>query len=108
MASFFLCAGDLLPLIQETLVNGDGTNPNLTGATVAFVIVDSAHANASFGGAAAITDPINAIVTYTWQAGDTANAGSFIYRWVVTFPGGKKETYPNGATPRQLSISEVP
>ncbi len=105
MPSFFLCVGDQLPLIQETLVNGDGTTPNLTGASVAFVIIDQAHAGAQFGGAATIVDPVAATVQYTWQASDTTAAGTYVYRWVVTFPGGKQETYPNGDTPRQLLIS---
>jgi hypothetical protein len=105
MASFFLCVGDQLPLIAEQLVNGDGTFPNLTGATVAFTVRDLTHASAVFGGAATVLDPIAATVQYTWQVSDTTAAGTYIYRWIVTFPGGKQESFPNGDTPRQLLIS---
>lgn len=106
MASFFLCVGDQLPIIQEQLVNSDGTNPNLTGASVQFVIIDQARAGAQFGGAAAIVTPTTGVVQYTWQSSDTTAAGTYVYRWVVTFAGGKQETYPNGPDPRQLLISK--
>ncbi len=108
MASFFLCEGDQLPLIQEQLVNSDGTNPNLAGATVQFIIQDQPRAGVAFGGPATIVDPVAATVQYTWQSSDTAAAGTYVYRWRVTFPGGKKETYPNGEAARQLLITEAP
>lgn len=106
MASFFLCVGDQLPIIQEQLVNSDGTNPDLTGASVQFVIIDQARAGAQFGGAGSVVSPTAATVQYTWQSSDTTAAGTYIYRWVVTFASGKQETYPNGPDPRQLLISK--
>jgi hypothetical protein len=103
---FFLCIGDELPSIQETLQNGDGTTPDLTSATVAFVIQDANHQADPFGGAAGVVgDPTKGIVQYNWQNTDAAAAGVYLYRWRVTYPGTKPETYPNGKSPRRLLVS---
>jgi len=105
---FFLCVGDELPSIQETLENGDGSTPDLTGATVAFVIQDESHAAAVFGGAATVVgDPTKAVVQYDWQSSDSASTGVYLYRWRVTYPDTKPETYPNGKNPRRLLVSNL-
>ncbi len=108
---FPLCAGDGLPILQETLQNGDGTTPDLTGASVSLVIQDANHTQAAFGGPSDIIgDPKAAVVRYTWTADDVTTLQTigrwFNYRWVVTFPGSTlPETFPNGTCPRRLLVS---
>ena len=35
-------------------------------------------------------------VTFAWQAGDTDTIGEHNVEWRVTFPSGKKATFPRG------------
>lgn len=107
-ADFPLCVGDGLPLLEEILQNADGSNPDLTGATVQLVIQDEDHAAPAFGGQADIVgDPTQGVVRYTWLESDTQTPGVYSYRWVVTFPSATlPETFPNGKRPRRLVISQ--
>lgn len=106
---FYLVIGDTNPVMQETLQNGDGTVPDLTGATIQLVIQDEAHAHAPFGGAATpVGSPTAGRVQYVWQPSDSTTPGIYHYRWRVTFPSAAgPETYPNGKDPRRLLISPI-
>lgn len=85
--------GDTLPALRVVL--SDGATPvDLTGATVrviltrsngTVVVVDRAPATATAEG----------VVTMPWQPGDTATAGQLRGEIEVTFPDGKKQTWPS-------------
>ena len=90
---------DLLPVIQAQLQNKDGSLPNLTGTSVKFAMSSSPGAAPIVNQTAAIIDPINGIVQYAWQVGDTAAASAqdgHYAEFIVTFIGGKVAHYPTG------------
>ena len=91
--------GDLLPAIQAQLKNADGSFPNLTGTTVQFAMSQMPGLTPIVLQVAAIIDPINAIVQYAWQSGDTTTPSSpsgHYAEFIVTFIGGKVAHYPSG------------
>ena len=59
-------------------------------------------------GACTLTDATNGVVTYEWQPSDTAIAGQFDAKFVVTFPSAQIGTYPNNTTDIVLIGAEIP
>lgn len=87
--------GNLLPIIEDVLLDTKGRAIDLTGATVNFVMRGPAGCGqVVIDRAATIVDAKGGAVQYTWLAGDTDRAGSFIAVWRVT-AGGKSMDVPN-------------
>jgi hypothetical protein len=99
MATYVVKKGDTAPVVSDTLEDSTGAAVNLTGATVHWhmtswdrqTVVVNGTAAGPGGGAFDATG----YVQYTWQAADTAAAGTYRGEWEVTFAGGAKETWPN-------------
>jgi len=93
---FEIFEGQVLPGIADTIKVGGGAF-DLTGATAvqfsmrrpwsATLAIDHATAN--------IVDAPQGKVDYAWQAGDTDEAGDWLYWWTIIFPAGAQDT-PEG------------
>jgi|SRR5271157_1630789 len=84
--------GDLLPIIQATLQNSDGSVVNLTGASVVFLLTQAGQT--LIQKPAAIVNAAQGTVSYTWTAGDTNQVGLCQASFLVTFTGGSTQTFP--------------
>lgn len=69
---------------------GNGVMPPLNVATE-LVLIQSDDVT----GHVTIDNPTNGIVSYHWQAGDTATSGTYYADFTVTPSGGGPETFPN-------------
>jgi hypothetical protein len=95
VADFSLKAHDLLPSITATLVDADQAPVNVSSSTVSFIMAQATNRIVAVNADAVIVDGPNGIVRYDWDPADTAAVGEFVAEWQVTFPGGKKQTFPS-------------
>jgi hypothetical protein len=96
MANYNAKQGDNSSVIwKDTFTYKDGSSPNLTGATVEFVMRSATSSTPTIDAVATITNATNpATVSYTPTATDLANAGLFLQYWKVTFQGGQIQRFP--------------
>ncbi len=87
--------GDLQPILQASLLNPDGTAPNLSSATIVFTL--SQRGVTLFSKVASIVNPTGGLVQYVWQVGDTNHFGSCKGVFTVTFQSGLIQTFPVGS-----------
>lgn len=103
-ADFLIEQRDNWPYFRVRLWNPDGSNPNLTGATVTFVLKSSGGTVVVNSTTVSVIDPVLAIVEYRWVgAGDTAAAGDYTAEWKVVMIDGTRRSYPD--TPDHNSVS---
>ena len=96
MSTFNIKRGDLLPAFSFRLRNGDGTPPDMTGATVVMNMRDArTKALVITRGSVVVVDQPDASVRYDWTAPDTAVVGLFAAEFEVVFADGRAATYPN-------------
>jgi hypothetical protein len=78
------------------LIDGDGTVPNLTGATVVFHLrsLDSTTLKVSAPGTT-VGNPALGHVSYTWISSDVDTLGRFAATWEVTYPDLTVREYPS-------------
>lgn len=105
MATFYIKQGDLLPVIEELLLNDDGTAINLSGATVKFHLVVPMVGNIIVNGVADVLDVTTGHVRYTWQTNDTTATGTYEREWEVTYGSGKTVTVPNDRLGYDVAIA---
>ena len=91
MSSFSLKQGDTSPALEYSLVPDD---VSLTGATVRFRM-ENARRETVIDRPGTIASEQPPILSYEWQAGDTAENGLFSAEFAVTYSGGAVETFPN-------------
>lgn len=94
LAEVIVKRNDLQPIVTGTLTDSTGAVPNLTGASVKFVMRDQTATTAKVNHAATITNVSTGAVSYSWLAGDTDTAGYYVAEWVVTFSDGSSATFP--------------
>lgn len=94
-ADFTIKQNDVLPVLDDSLTYTDGSEVNLTGATLAFVMRSlTAPAPVTLTGEAEVTNETEGLVSYTFSAADTSTAGEYMGLWVVTFAGGEVQSFP--------------
>jgi len=93
--TFYIKQNDTRPILSATLVNSDGSVPDLTGSTVVFKMRKLGESSAKVDAAAAITGATTGDVQYTWIGANTDTVGSYEGEIQVTFAGGGVQTYPN-------------
>lgn len=100
---FQMQAHDLLPSIQATLKNPDGTVVDLTNATSVKFIMLAANtdwtpksgATPKVNTAATMVTPkTGGVVRYDWVTGDTDTAGQYLGQWQVTWPTNRPQSFP--------------
>lgn len=94
-ADFTIKQGDLLPAISASLTDSTGAAVDLTGASAAFVLRSSTAAAPVVNAAATVTAATAGKVSYSWATGNTGTAGDYQAEWIITFPGGGKQTFPS-------------
>ena len=100
LRKFTLMEGDLLPEIQFTIENDDGTPVDLTAATsVRFLMAtlpdDGTDSENVIDAAATFVDKPNGVVKYSWAGNDTDTRGKYAAVFEVTDGLGKKFSVPN-------------
>lgn len=93
--TFYIKQNDTRPILSATLVNSDGSAPDLTGSTVVFKMRKYGESSTKVDAAAAVTGATTGVVQYTWSASNTDTVGSYEAEFQVTFSGGGIQTYPN-------------
>lgn len=92
---FFIGVGNTLPTLDAALFGGQPRVPaNLTGSTVTCSL-STLGGTVIFSRAASVTDAVDGRVQYTWQAGDTDTAGTYLARFHVTYGSGDIQDFPN-------------
>lgn len=98
MSTMVIKRGDLWPSLEVTLTGTDEDTGevgpvDLTGAT-------SVQAVAVQNGVRiierAVSGSSSGVVTMPWEAGDTDAIGYIRFEFVVTWPNGKEQTFPQG------------
>jgi hypothetical protein len=93
--TFYIKQNDTKPIISATLINGDGSVANLTGASVAFKMRKFGETASTVDSAATIASAANGEVTYSWIASNTTTVGSYEGEFQVTYADGGIQTFPN-------------
>lgn len=88
--SFYLRAGDRLPILQGQIVDGGGAAVNLNDfENDGYYTVTLKIRRADLGAVAVsrtmtLVSPTEGVVSYSWVAGDVATAGRYLMEIVVT------------------------
>lgn len=94
--TWYQTKGDRRTAIAATLRKHDGSLVDLTGCTVAFLMILASDNTVKIDEAAATIDDADAgQVSYAWTANDVNTAGEYYAWWVVTRTSdSKKDHYP--------------
>ncbi|HWQ76866.1 MAG TPA: BppU family phage baseplate upper protein [Syntrophomonas sp.] len=87
--------GDRRNCIKAILKDSTGTPVDLTDCGVKFVMA-SISGGIAVNRDAHIEDAAAGEVWVVWAPGETDVAGTYLAEFTVTWPDGRKETYPNG------------
>lgn len=95
MTTYYMTAGDTLPVLDAVLHGGDGRVVDLTGSTVTFRAASTLGGAAILSGAATLPNGgADGLVRFT-PATAPSQAGVYLVQWLVTFPGGGTQHFPN-------------
>lgn len=94
-ADFLVKAGDSLPIPEGTLRGGDGNPINGSGATVRFHMRPLGASSWTIDAPAVWTDQAGGVAHYSWQPGDTDDAGTYEFEFQVTFSDATILSFPN-------------
>ncbi len=93
---FTIKRNDRLPSLAATLTDALGAPVDLTSTLVRFIMAAGAGTGTvAVNAPAVVVNSSGGTVRYDWAAGDTATSGTFNGEFEVTFPNGKKQTFPS-------------
>lgn len=106
---YSIARNDALVVMRATLTGDDGAVADLTGATVAFYLETSNHADLVIDGrACTVLSPATAgRVEMTWQAADTATPGYYWGEFKVDYGGGQIRTFPTSGKLYMRVVEDV-
>lgn len=90
---FWIKQGDTKPDLVVRLQRGNGTYPDLIGATVTFVMKDWIGGERKVERLSQINDEEH-LARHQWIAADTDTPGRYNGEFVVTYNSGGEETFP--------------
>lgn len=93
-ADYTIKQNDQGGVIRSTLADENGV-VNLGTATQVLLRMTQRVSGTTKTLTAAVADAAGGIVSYTWQASDLAEAGTYDAEFEVTFAGGKIDTFPS-------------
>lgn len=93
MADWTCKAGDTGTALQGTLLRANGSPPDLTGATVRFVM--KSGETTVIDRAIPVADPAAGVVVVGFDADEISEPGSYQAEFQVTYPDRRRETFPN-------------
>lgn len=98
-ATFYIKQNDTAPSLEVALKGSNGRARNLENASAVRFHMSKENnlGDVITDGVCAITNSIKGIVSYSWQAGDTANTGVFNAEFEVQYSNGQIETFPNSS-----------
>lgn len=95
--AFTIKQNDTSPGIRTTLYDGDGLIQDITGNLGVTFHMKNAAGTVVIDEAATVVDAAGGVVSYTFDATETATAGAFEAEFEVTYADGSIETFPNGS-----------
>ena len=113
MSTFLIGQGKTLPALVATVLDGTGAPRPISSATGATFVMQT------LGGDPAVSAPMTILddgvdptlvgkVRYGWVSADTASAGTYLARIVVTFGPGATESFPDGSWDRVVISPSTP
>jgi len=94
--TFYIKQGNRVPVLQAQLTDENDAPLNLQFADrVMFKMYDPRTGNVIFERDAVIENIKSGVVQYIWRDGDTDDPGRFRAEFVVRYPGGREESFPN-------------
>ena len=101
---FSIKRGDSKIPLKAQLSRSESGPVDLTDCAVRFIMADAAY-RVVIDAPAEILDAASGIVWYVFSVEETSVAGAYKAEFEVTFPDGRKETFPdNGFIPLTINI----
>jgi hypothetical protein len=94
MADLTLKTGDTWPAFVATLEENGGPL-DLTGAAGVTLRMASDNVSLTDLACTIVGSPVNGVVKYEWQAGDTDTPGTYVVDFLIDFGTGKLQSAPN-------------
>lgn len=104
--AFSIKQNDTSPSLQATLKDASLTAINLVGATVRFHM-KSVDGTLKIDQPMTVVTPLEGIVQYDWQAGDTDTVGTYYVEFEVTYSDNSVETFPNNGNKVVSVVKEL-
>ena len=95
--TFYLNAGDRLPLLQTQLSDSYGAVDITSGTPVFYWRLRGNPSGSGLysGVGTVIGDGVSGVAQYQWVTGDVAYPGVYAAKWKVNYTNGQVETFPN-------------
>ena len=93
-ADYELKRGDTNPPLQTTLTENGDPKDLSSAESVAFAM-EGYDSDVAVSGTAQVVNSKEGEVAYHWADGDTDTASLYFVEWVVTYPDGSEQTFPN-------------
>jgi hypothetical protein len=95
--AFKIKQNDTSPSLQATLKDAALDPINLTGATVR-LHMKSIDGTLKIDQPMTVVTPLQGLIQYDWQAGDTDTVGTYYVEFEVTYSDASIETFPNNGS----------
>lgn len=104
--AFSIKQNDTSPSLQATLKDAALDPINLTGASVR-LHMKSVDGTLKIDQPMTIVTPLQGIIQYDWQAGDTDTVGTYYVEFEVTYADASVETFPNNGSKVVSVVKEL-